>query len=329
MPAKIYFGVNLNFAKYVYGGKRAVEVARRQLGVRHVEMVADNDFGPIFYQRSPEAFRAHHWQIADHAKVQGVRIPSVFTVYRDTGAVAHNNPEIRESAYHAGLSLIEQAGCYGSTHVGLALFTMHREEAEDPERYQSAFYSSLEVWKRWMMDARRVGLKRLLVEMAAAYREGCSTIEETRATLGILDEHHAKNPETTVPVGVCYDTGHGISPAENRDEANRDYRAWFSAFHDRIHEVHLKNTDPNFLEAWHFHREEGIIDPYQVFQALRDTLTVPEVLVFLEVSGKRGREIGEKQALTEHVESIQIVREALEKLGYREDPEDFGWVQSA
>ena len=56
MAPKIFFGVNLNFAKYVYGRKRSIEVARRQLGVRHNEMVADNDFGPVFYQRSPEAF---------------------------------------------------------------------------------------------------------------------------------------------------------------------------------------------------------------------------------------------------------------------------------
>ncbi|HVR73527.1 MAG TPA: TIM barrel protein [Planctomycetota bacterium] len=325
MAPRIIFGVNLNFTKYVYGRKRAIEVARRKLGVHHVEMVADNDFGPIFYQRSPEAYRLHHWQVADHARAQGVAIPSVFTVYRDTGAIAHSNPEVRESAYHVGLSIIEQAACYGSSYVGLSLFTMSREEAEDPERFQSGFFASLEIWKRWMTDARRLGLKKLLVEMAAAYREGCSTIEETRATLGILDEHHQANPGNTAPVGLCYDTGHGISAAENRDDANRDFRAWFSAFPDRIIEVHLKDTDPNFLETWHFQPGHGIIDSFEVLKAVRDTLTTPEVLVNLEIPGKRGREIGERRALEEHLESIRLVREALGKLGYTEDPSDFGW----
>ncbi|MBI4607341.1 MAG: hypothetical protein HY721_35695, partial [Planctomycetes bacterium] len=155
MAPKIYFGTNLSFTKYVYGRKRALEVARRQLGLRYVEMVADNDFGPAFYLRSPEAFRAYHWQIADHARAQGVRIPTVFTLFRDTGAIAHGHPEIRESAYQVGLSLIEQAACYGSHQVGISLFTMNREEAEDPERYQSAFFESLEVWQRWMNDAKR------------------------------------------------------------------------------------------------------------------------------------------------------------------------------
>ncbi len=328
MAPKIFFGVNLNFAKYVYGRKRSIEVARRQLGVRHIEMVADNDFGPIFYQRSPEAYRAYHWQIADHAKSQGVQIPGVFTVYRDAGAIAHGHPEIRESAYHVGLSLIEQAACYGSRYVGMSCFTMNREEAEDPERYQSAFFASLDIWKRWMSDARRLGVKDLLVEMSAAYREGCSTIEETRATLMLLDEHHRNNPDNTSGVGICYDTGHGISPAENRDDSNRDFRAWFAAFPDRILEVQLKNTDTEFLETWHFKRSEGIIDPVQVFKSIRDTLTASEVYVFLEVPGKRGREIGEKRALEEHLESIRIAREALQSLNYREDPEDFGWVHA-
>jgi sugar phosphate isomerase/epimerase len=325
MAPKIVFGVNLNFAKYVYGRKRAVEVARRQLGVRHVEMVADNDFGPAFYIRSPEAFRTLHWDVADHARSQGVSIPSVFTVYRDTGAIAHQHPEVRESAYLVGLSILEQAACYGAGQVGAALFTMNREEAEDPERYQSAFFGSLETWKRWMADSRRLGIKRLVIECAAAYREGCSTIDETRAAIQLLDEHHEANRGTTVPIGICYDLGHGISAAENRDEANRDFRAWFAAFPDRIAEVHLKNTDAQFLESWHFHRQGGIIDPRQVLQAVRDTLTAPEVLLFLEVPGKRGREIGEKRAIEEHIESIAMIHEGLEALGYRRN-DDWSWT---
>lgn len=80
MPPRIHFGTNLNFAKYVYGRKRALEVVRRQLGLRDVEMVADNDFGPALFLKAPEAFRQHHWQVADHAKALGVRIHSVFTV---------------------------------------------------------------------------------------------------------------------------------------------------------------------------------------------------------------------------------------------------------
>jgi hypothetical protein len=326
MPPRIVFGVNLNFAKYVYGRERALEVVRRQLGLRHVEMVADNDFGPVFYLRSPEAFRAHHWQVADHARAREVAITGVFTVYRDTGAVGHMHPEVRESAYLVGLSILEQAACYRAGYMGAALFTMNREKAEDPESYQAAFFTSLDIWKRWMNDARRLGVKRLIIETAAAYREGCSTIDETRSTLQLLDEHHAENHGTTVPVGICYDTGHGISPPESRDEANRDFRAWFAAFPDRIHVVHMKNTDPEFLETWHFRGRSGIINPLEVLKSIRDTLTVSEVAVHLEVPGKRGREIGERRALEEHLESIGVIRASLEELGYRQDTTDWSWV---
>jgi sugar phosphate isomerase/epimerase len=329
MAPRITFGVNLNFAKYVYGRKRAIEVARRQLGIRHVEMVADNDFGPALHLRSPEAFRSYHYAIADHARSQGIVIPSLFTVYRDTGAIAHSVPEIRDSAYHVGLSLLEQGACYGCRAVGLSLFTMNREEAEDPERYQALYFFSLDVWKQWMTAARQLGVEVLLIEMAAAYREGCSTIDETRSTLEILDSHHRKNPDTTVPVGLCYDTGHGISRAEDRNEANRDFRAWFAAFPDRIHEIHLKNTDPDFLETWHFRREQGIIDPQEVLRHARDTLRVEDLLVYLEMPGKRGRELGEKRAIAEHVESIRIVQEALAVSGYRQSEDTHVWVLDA
>jgi sugar phosphate isomerase/epimerase len=289
-------------------------------------MVADNDFGPALYLRAPEAFRSYHYSVADHAIALGVRIGSVFTVYRDTGAIAHTVPEVRESAFHVGLSLLEQAGCYGARYAGASLFTMSREEAEDPERYQSTFYQCQDLWKRWMTAARPLGLQRLLVETASAYREGCCTIEETRSTLAVLDEYHQKNPDNTVPIGLCYDTGHGISRGEERDEANRDFRAWFAAFPDKICAIHLKNTDRDFLETWHLRHEGGIIDVVEVLRAARDTLQAPDVIVNLEVPGKRGREIGERLAIEEHVESIRAVREALQALGYREDPEDLAWT---
>lgn len=325
MPPRIHFGVNLSFAKYVYGRKRSIDIARRRLGLRCVEMVSDNDFGAVFYLRSPEAFREHHYEITDHAESQGVKIAGVFTLYRETGAIASSHPDVRESAYEVGLSMIEQAACYRSDYFGAALFTMNQETADDPEQYQSLFYSALDVWKLWMADAKRLGVPRLLVEMAAAYREGCSTIDETRGTLRELEDFHEKNPDTTAPVGICYDTGHGISRTEDRDDMNRSFRSWLEAFPDRIHAIHLKNTDPEFLETWHLNRDDGIIQTGEVIQAIRDTLTVPELFIHLEVPGKRGRHIGEKRAIEDHLQSIEIVQEALRAAGYTQDPSDSSW----
>ncbi|MEM7231161.1 MAG: TIM barrel protein [Planctomycetota bacterium] len=326
MGTKIHIGVNLSFAKYVYGRKRALQIARRRLGLTCAEMVADNDFGGAFYVSSPEAFRRYHYEIADHARSVGIQIPGVFTVYRETGAIADAHPDIRESAYQIGVSLLEQAACYGAKYVGAALFTMNRETAEDPERFQAQFLAAIEMWKRWMGDARRIGVPLLLIEMAAAYREGCSTIDDTAGTLREFAEFHEKNPDTTVPVGLCYDTGHGISPTENRDDANRDFREWFRSFPDSIHTIHLKNTDPQFLETWHLQHEEGIINIREVVEAIRDTLTVPELFLQLEVPGKRGREIGEENALEDHLNSLEYLRSVLRDCGYVEEPEVRTWT---
>jgi hypothetical protein len=61
-------------------------------------------------------------------------------------------------------------------------------------------------------------------------------------------------------------------------------------------------------------------------KAARETLTVPELHVFLEVPGKRGRDVGEKRSLQDHLGSIRAVHEALSRLGYRHSSEDHGWT---
>ncbi len=327
MAPRICFGVNLNFAKFVYSPKRALEIVRNQFGIHHVEMVPDIDFGPAFYLTFPEAFRIHHWKVADAARNLGVSIESVLTFYRDTGAITATDSAIRESAYRVGLSILEQASCYRCRFASSELFCIPREIAEDPEMFSSLHDSSLDIWKRWMNDARRLGLEGMLIETAAAYREGCSTIEDTRATLERLDRYHHDNPTSTVPVGLCYDTGHGISAEESQDPNDRDFRAWFEAFPDRILEIHLKNTDPEFLETFHFGDVRGgIIDPAEVIVATRDLLKASRVLLFLEVPGKRGREIGEKRNLEGHAKSITMIQEALRDAGYRLNPDDHCWV---
>ncbi len=317
MPPEIKVGVNLNFAKFVYGQKRAIEIAKTEFGLSHVEAVPDIDFGPIFYQTSPEAFRNYHWEIADYAKRIGVTIESVLTFYRDMGAIAHPDPQIRESAYRVGLSVLEMASCYRARYGSASPFTMNKELAEDPERFQSLFDASMRIWKRWQADAKRLRLEGMMIEMAAAYREGCSTIEDTRSMLEILDKHHEENPGTTVPVGVCYDTGHGISEDESADPRDRDFNAWFDEFPDRIHEIHLKNTDDKFQETFHFGSDKkGIIDLDELIVSIRDRLTVADVLLHIEVPGKRGREIGEKQAIEGHKQTLELLRSALKNAGY-------------
>ncbi|MEC8895485.1 MAG: TIM barrel protein [Planctomycetota bacterium] len=325
MAPRLYLGLNLNFAKYVFGRRHTIDLALDQLGIRHLEMVADNDYGPVFYTRSPDAFKDYHHRVAEHAAARKVKLVSSFTVYRDAGAITHSNSEIRESAYLSGLSIIEQAACYGAEFAGLSLFTMNREDSEDPALYDKLFDEGMTIWKRWMEDAARLGVPRLVVEMAAAHREGCSSISETRRTLDILNSHHAENPTSTSPVCLCYDTGHGISQAESPDDKDRDYKAWIEAFPAETYELHLKQTDPEFLATGHFEQGTGFIDPAEVLRTVRDRITAPEVYMFLEIPGKRGRTLGEDRNIEEHKASIAVVENALAEVGYRKNEDDGGW----
>ena len=329
MAPRLYLGLNLNFAKYVYGRRHTIDLARDELGLRHLEMVADNDFGPVFYNQSPDAFRDYHHRVAEHAASREVKLISAFTVYRDAGAITHANPQIRESAYISGLSIIEQAACYGAEFAGLSLFTMNREDSENPDLYRQLFDEGMAIWKRWMEDARRLGVPRLVVEMAAAHREGCSSIPETHRTLDLLAAHHDENPANTSPVCLCYDTGHGISPAESPDDRDRDYKAWLEAFPEETYELHLKQTDPEFLATGHFEEGAGFIDPAEVLRAVRDTVTSDEVYMFLETPGKRGRTLGEDRNIEDHKSSIAIIEAALKKIGYEKDDSDGGWDLAA
>ena len=202
---------------------------------------------------------------------------------------------------------------------------MNREDSEDPDLYGELFDEGMAIWMRWMEDAHKLGVPRLVVEMAAAHREGCSSIPETRRTLDLLAEHHASNPATTSPVLLCYDTGHGISPAESPDDRDRDYAAWLEAFPQATYELHLKQTDSEFLATGHFEEGAGFIDPLEVLRVVRDKVTSPEVYMFLETPGKRGRTLGEDQNIEDHKVSISVIEAALGKLGYEQDDQDGGW----
>lgn len=331
MPPRIHLGVNLNFAKYVYGRRRALDIVREVFGLHHVEMVPDIDFGPAFYLRSPGAFRAHHREVGEHARRIGVSIVGILTFYRDNVAIAHPDPEIRRSAETVMESEAEQAACYEARFCSASFAAMHREDYENPERRGRLFREATDAWKRWMMACRSSGIERVLIETAGALREGCSTIEQTRRTLAELDRAYEADPGRYAPVGLCYDTGHGVSPEEG-DDRERDFRAWFSAFPDRINEIHLKDTDPEFLSTWPFTgpgKGRGIIALVEVIRAVREMLTVPEVYLFLETPGKRGRSVGEDRAIEDHRISILAIQEALRLNGYRQERPDAAWLAGA
>ena len=328
MPPKIHLGVNMNFAKFVYGFQRALEIVRDEFGLRHVEIVADPDFGPMFYETSPEEFRAYHRENAAIARELGISVDTMFFFHRDNAAVAHPNPLVREAAYRCGLSALESAACYGVRLVGSQLMAIHREDAENPERFEELSDCAHDIWKRWMDDAHRLGIERMIVEMMSTLREGCSTIDQTRRSLEIFDAHHRANPDSTAPTDLGYDIGHGIHEKESADPRDRDFRAWLESFPDRTPEIHLKDTDEDCVSTWHFGGNEGVVDLDTFVQSVRDVLTVPELWLFFEVPGKRGRLLTEDQNIEGHKTSVRLFRQALEAAGYRENEKEGTWYPS-
>ena len=162
--------------------------------------------------------------------------------------------------------------------------------------------------------------------MMSTLREGCSTIQQTEESLALFDAHHAAHPDSTVPVELGFDIGHGISDKESTDPRDRDFPSWCKAFAGRMPEIHLKDTDAQAMATWHFGTGQGIVDLDAFMTTVRDVLTVPDVWLFIEVPGKRGRLLAEDENIEGHRQSIRLLRQAFEAAGYREIGEEGSWV---
>jgi len=328
MATTLHIGANLNFTKYVYGRKRALEIARDELGLRCVEMVPDSDYGAALFAKNPDKFRAYHREVGEYGRKIGVEIASVLTFYRDNVSVAHPDPAIREVAMLVMESMAVQAGEYGAKYVGASLGTVLAEDFANERVRAKLFNAAAEAWKKWMEMAHREGLRGVNIESMSTLREPPATIRSARKWLSELNDYHRRKPDTTVPCHLCYDLGHGPTEAEDDSPADRDFASWFEAFGDAIVEVHIKNTDSGFISTWPFtdeYKEFGIIDLDRVAEAMRDHLRAPEVYVMVEVPGKRGRMDGEADALRANHTTIENLKKSLKRAGWRENANDGTW----
>jgi len=325
MPQKIYLGVNLNFAKYVYGHKRALEVARNEIGAYYVEMVPDIDYGPVFFTVSPDRFRAYHTEVAEHARKIGLHILTMLTFYRDNVSVTHSNPEIREHAFTAMRAMAAEAGCLGCSVVGASFGTIL---VEDLDRREECIETGIRYWQRWLELLRGEGVEKATLETMSTLREPPATIASAKKLLARLKGYHQQNPSTTCAPALCYDVGHGATESERDSEDDVKFAEWFKAFPTDIVHIHLKNTDPQFLETWPFtdeYRDKGIIDLHEVVGAIRDYLRAEKIYVMVEIPGKRGRLIGERESLRVNRISFENAKKALLEEGFRENPQDHTW----
>jgi len=322
---RIFLGVNLNFAKYVYGHKAALDLARNEIGAHYVEMVPDMDYGPVFFATSPDRFRTYHTEVARHAKKIGLRIASMMTFFRDNASVTHSNPEIQEHAFTAMRAMAMQGGCYGCDLVGASLGTIL---VEDLGKSEECIDAGIRYWGRWFELLHREGVRKATLETMSTLREPPATIASARQLLAQLNEFHQQNPSTTCAPALCYDVGHGAAEPERDSEDDVKFTAWFKSFPNDIVHIHLKNTDPNFLQTWPFtdeYLDRGIIDLNEVIGSIRDYLRAESLYVMLEVPGKRGRLIGEQESLRVNRLSFENIRKAFREEGFRENRHDHTW----
>ena len=323
---KIYLGVNLNFAKYVYGHRRALDLARNEIGAYYVEMVPDIDYGPAFFATSPERFRAYYREVGGYAKKISVRIPTMLTFYRDNVSVAHSIPEIREHAFTSMRAMAAQGGCLGCDVVGASFGTILAEDMED--KREECIEAGVNYWQRWLKLLHEEGVGKASLETMSTLREPPATIAAAKRLLGRLKEYHRENPSTTCVPALCYDTGHGAAEPERDSGDDVSFAAWFKAFPTDIVHIHLKNTGRQFLETWPFtdeYRDVGIIDPQDVVHAIRSHLRAEEIYVMVEVPGKRGRLIGELESIRANRVSFENIKRALRDEGFQENPQDHTW----
>lgn len=323
---KIYLGINLNFAKYVYGHERALDLARNEIGAYYVEMVPDIDYGPVFFATSPDRFRTYHMEVARYADKIGVRIPTMLTFYRDNASVTHSNPEVREHAFTAMRAMAVQGGCLRCDLVGASVGTILVEDFE--EKRDECVAAGIEYWHRWLKLLHVEGVEKATLETMSTLREPPATIASAKELFARLEECHHQNPSTTCAPALCYDVGHGAAEPERDSDDDINFTAWFMAFPNDIVHIHLKNTDPQFLETWPFtdeYRDRGIIDLHEIVRAIRDHLGSEKLYVMVEVPGKRGRLIGERESIRVNKLSFENVKKAFRDEGFRENPQDHTW----
>lgn len=324
--SSVYLGVNLNFTKFVYGHKRALEVARNEVGAHYVEMVPDTDYGAAFFVSNPERFRAYHMDVGRHAKDIGVGIPTLLTFYRDNNSISHSNPEVRKYAYAVMQSMAVQAGCLGCKVAGASFGTVLTEDMDD--KFDECVNAGLEYWKQWLEFLYEEGVGCATMETMSTLREPPATISYAADLIGPLAKYHEKHPSTTARPAYCYDLGHAAADEETDSEDDKDMAAWFESFPRDIVHIHVKNTDSCFQATWPFtedYRDEGIIDLHKLARCIRDHLDSRELYVMVEMPGKRGRLIGEKQAIEANRKSLENLKNAFRDEGFSENPSDHTW----
>jgi sugar phosphate isomerase/epimerase len=166
-----------------------------------------------------------------------------------------------------------------------------------------------------MSVAREAGLKWLSLEPMSCLAEPPTLPEELDRILGALAEHHRRHPDSTVPVYLCSDIGHGY--ADRKGRVVHDNWSLFEAQIPYMAAFHFKNTDERFDATFGFseaERRRGIVDLARLKELIdrhADRFPVQPVIGYFETGGpKIGRDYSDpllREMIAESIRAIQDV----------------------
>jgi sugar phosphate isomerase/epimerase len=222
----------------------------------------------------------------------GLSILSVFTSHRELGGFLQPEKSLHDVAMANYRRLIEIGNLLGAASVGSSAGSVLRDrmetKSEGIRRYLDAMMPLMEY-------ARQVGLQRLTIEPMSCLAEPPTLPEEIRFMADTLEAHHRAHPDTTVPVGYCFDVSHGY--ADSTGAVRSTPLTLLETALPHVMELHLKNTDARFDRTFGFTPEEcrrGIVDVAEVRRFLlarRSRLPVNMMVGYVEVPGpKIGRD---------------------------------------
>jgi len=258
-------------------------------GVHYVQL------GTFFevYQLPDEYFL----QLRRQAEDAGVRIRSVFTAHRELGGFFVDEPGWEATARRNFQRLIEVGALLGAQSVGSNPGAVYRDRMKTKKRGLKCYIKHM---KQLMEFAHHKGVPWLGIEPMSCLAEPPTLPEEIQQLAEELSAWHRQNPQGTARVGYCTDIAHGYVDAGGT--VRFDHLELLAATLPYMHEIHLKNTDAEYLSTFGFSPEErraGIIriEPVREMICARAAdLPVAELVGYLEIGGpKLGRDYSDRQ----------------------------------
>ena len=222
----IVFGVNVNFGNFVYSPRETLRIAREELGFYNVEMASDIATNVPLFISDRQEFEKYHLQIGEYANKIGINIATTFSFYRDNYSLTHSSAQFREVGLNTLQAILLQAECYRKAghptkYAGASFGSLYTEDYLNKELRKQLLRYGMDGWKKLMQEGARIGLSGLTVEHMSTLREPPATIDQAAEMLREFNQYHRLNPDSTVPVFLIYDSGHGVSRAEGSQSDRR------------------------------------------------------------------------------------------------------------